>query len=116
MLRLAFDVMNAWGFTYLNTITWVKPSGFGAWFVNTTQHCLFGYYRRCEFRHERYLPTHFEALPGEHSEKPAKFYQLVNRISEPPRIDLFNRRLLDGFDGWGLEAPPVKQGKLFKVG
>lgn len=44
-LREAFDVMETWGFTYLTTITWCKPSGFGAWFVSTTQHCLFGYYK-----------------------------------------------------------------------
>jgi N6-adenosine-specific RNA methylase IME4 len=104
-LRQAFDVMEAWGFTYLTTITWVKPSGLGAWFVGTTQHCLFGYYKRCEFKRLRYLPTHFEAIPPEHSAKPGEFYTLVRKVSCEPRIDLFNRRIITGFNGWGDESP-----------
>lgn len=105
-LRSAFDVMGAWGFKYLTTITWVKPSGLGAWFANTTQHCLFGYYQRCEFKQGRYLPTHFHATvrPGQHSRKPDEFYQLVRKVSPEPRIDLFNRRSISGFEGWGDEA------------
>ncbi len=104
-LRQAFDVMEAWGFTYLTTITWVKPSGLGAWFVGTTQHCLFGYYKRCEFKRLRYMPTHFEAIPPEHSAKPGEFYTLVRKISCEPRIDLFNRRIITGFNGWGDQSP-----------
>lgn len=113
-LRSAFEVMDAWGFTYLNTVTWVKPSGFGAWFVNTTQHCLFGYYKKCRMR-ERYLPTHFQAVPKEHSAKPAEFYKLVCRVSFNPRIDLFNRRIIGGFDGWGDESPTPLQGVLLQA-
>jgi N6-adenosine-specific RNA methylase IME4 len=104
-LRQAFDVVEGWGFKYLTTVTWVKPSGVGSWFVGTTQHCLFGYYKRCEFKRLRYLPTHFEAVPSEHSAKPGEFYTLVRKVSCEPRIDLFNRRIITGFDGWGDESP-----------
>lgn len=104
-LRAAFDVMAAWGFTYLTNITWIKPSGLGAWFVSTTQHCLFGYYKKCRFPMARYLPTHFHATPKQHSAKPNEFYELVRKISPEPRIDLFNRRIIHGFDGWGDESP-----------
>ena len=103
-IAASFDIVAAWGFRYLNTVTWVKPSGFGAWFVNTTQHCLFGYRGKCQMK-ERYLPTHFMATPGEHSAKPAEFYKLVRRVSFGPRIDLFNRREIYDFDGWGDESP-----------
>lgn len=113
--RQSFDIMDTWGFTYLNTITWIKPSGFGAWFVNTTQHCLFGYYKRCIFEQARYLPTHFQASPGKHSAKPIEFYRLVCRVSKEPRLDLFNRRLIGGFDGWGKESALAVQGKLFAI-
>lgn len=108
-LEDAFKVMRAWGFKYLNTITWIKPSGLGAWFANTTQHCLFGYKGKCVFPRERYRPTHFLATPKRHSEKPEEFYQLVRSISEPPRIDLFNRRFIKGFEGWGDETPKVRR-------
>lgn len=104
-LRDAFDVMAAWGFNYLTTVTWAKPSGLGAWFASTTQHCLFGYYKRCVFPLARYRPTHFLATPKRHSQKPDEFYDLARSISPEPRIDLFNRRLISGFKGWGDESP-----------
>jgi len=105
-LHSAFHVMAAWGFTFLSPITWVKPSGFGCYFVNTTQHCLFGYYKTCRFPQARYLLTHFEANPTEHSAKPAAFYDIVRKVSPGPRIDLFNRREIPDFEGWGNEVPP----------
>lgn len=104
-LREAFDVMEAWGFKYLTTITWVKPNGLGAWFQSRTQHVLFGYRERCVFPLARYKPTYFAAKPGAHSQKPDEFYDLVRSISPEPRIDLFNRRHIEGFEGWGLESP-----------
>lgn len=101
MLPDTFAIMRAWGFRYLTTLTWVKPSGFGSWFVSTTQHVLFGYRERCIFPQARYLPTHFNAPAGEHSRKPDEFYKLVRQISPEPRLDLFNRREINGFEGWG---------------
>lgn len=103
----SFNILAGWGFTYLNTVTWVKPSGLGAWFANTTQHCLFGYYKKCQFPLARWRPTHFNAVvkPGEHSRKPDAFYDLVRSISPGPRLDMFARRVIEGFDGWGDEYP-----------
>lgn len=101
----AFNVMRAWGFTNLATVTWVKPSGYGPYFASTTQHVLFGYYKHCRFPLGRYKPTHFMAAPKRHSEKPDVFYDLVRQISSAPRVELFARRAIDGFDRWGNEAP-----------
>lgn len=103
-LDAAFDVLRAWGFTYMTTITWVKPSGAGAWFASTTQHCLFGYRERCVFPGRRYAPTHFHAAPKRHSTKPAQFYQLVEEVSAPARLELFARRQHLGWDVWGNEV------------
>jgi len=103
-LAPAFEVMKAWGFTYLTTVTWVKPSGCGAWFAGTTQHCLFGYYQRCKFEGRRYAPTHFHAAPKRHSQKPEQFYGLVEEVSAAPRLELFARRHRLGFDVWGDEV------------
>lgn len=103
-LEAAFGVMRAWGFTYLTTVTWVKPSGLGAWFASTTQHCLFGYYERCEFPGRRWAPTHLHANPPSHSQKPEAFLDLVEEISPEPRLELFARRQRLGWDTWGDEA------------
>lgn len=104
-LHDAFEVMDAWGFRNLSTVTWVKPSGYGPYFATTTQHVLFGYRDKCVFPLGRYKPTHFFANPKRHSEKPDEFYDLVRSISPGPRVELFARRSLDGFEAWGDEAP-----------
>jgi N6-adenosine-specific RNA methylase IME4 len=101
-LRQGFDVLAAWGFTYLAPITWVKPSGVGNYFVHRTQTCLFGYRERCTFPLERYHPTVFTTgWPHPHSAKPEAFIDLVERISPPPRVELFARRHRLGWDVLG---------------
>lgn len=103
-LDASFDVMKAWGFKYLTTVTWVKPSGVGAWFASTTQHCLFGYKDKCVFPGRRYAPTHFHATPKRHSEKPEEFYRLAEEVSAPARLELFARRPRAGWSVWGNEV------------
>lgn len=104
-LCAGFEVMEAWGFKYLAPITWVKPSGVGNYFVHRTQTVLFGYRERCQFPAARYLPTVFEAgWPYPHSTKPEQFFDIVERVSPAPRIELFARRLRLGWDAWGDEV------------
>jgi N6-adenosine-specific RNA methylase IME4 len=103
-LDASFDVLRAWGFKYLTTVTWVKPNGLGNWFAATTQHCLFGYRHKCVFPGRRYAPTHFHAAPKRHSAKPEQFYQLVEEVSAPARLELFARRHRLGYDVWGNEV------------
>ena len=47
----------------------------------------------------------FNAPTRGHSVKPAEFYNTLARVTPAPRIDLFSRRLIPGFDVWGDEAP-----------
>jgi N6-adenosine-specific RNA methylase IME4 len=103
-LEAAFSVLRAWGFTYLTTITWVKPSGQGAYFASTTQHALVGYFVSCSFTMRRWAPTHLLANPPGHSAKPEAFLDLVEEISPQPRLELFARRQRLGWDTWGDEA------------
>jgi N6-adenosine-specific RNA methylase IME4 len=103
-LEPAFSVMRAWGFTYLTTITWVKPSGAGAYFVGTTQHCLFGYNQKCRFPLARWQHTDFHATVKRHSQKPEAFYDLVERVSPAPRLEMFARRPRLGWSVWGNEV------------
>ena len=104
-LHQAFHVMDAWGFKYLNTLTWVKPSGVGCWFVNRTQFLLFGYKGKCVFNKARYLPNVFEATtPHIHSQKPEITFEIIESISDEPRLELFARRKRLGWDCWGNEV------------
>jgi len=109
-LEAGFAVMRAWGFRYLAPVTWVKPSGVGAWFVHRTQTLLFGYRKPLTMR-TRYRPTVLEANPGAHSAKPNEAYDLIESISEPARVEIFARPWTpmfprrDGWDVWGNEVP-----------
>lgn len=103
-MEAGFRVLQAWGFTYLTTITWVKPSGLGNYFVSRTQHCLFGYKDRCVFPQARYRPNVLFAPAHQHSAKPDAFYDFVEEISPAPRLEMFARRQRFNFDTWGNEC------------
>lgn len=111
-LHEGFHLLELWGFRYLAPVTWVKPSGLGAWFVHRTQTCLMGYRPPCRFEGERYKPTVIVAgLPRRHSEKPEEAYRLIEAVSSPPRVELFARAwhplfpIREGWDVWGNEVP-----------
>ncbi len=103
-LHDGFHVMKSWGFKYLAPIHWVKPNGLGNYWQHRTQTILFGYYQKCQFNLERYLPNHFQAKAGRHSEKPDASYDLVERVSDPARLEMFARRLRFGWDVFGNEV------------
>lgn len=103
-LRHGFDVMSAWGFKYLAPIVWVKPSGCGNYFVHRTQTLLFGYRERCEFPLSRYQPNVIFAGTGSHSQKPLAVYDLIEKVSSGPRLELFARKQRLGWDVWGNEV------------
>lgn len=103
-LHDAFHVLDQWGFKYLNTITYYKPAGVGAWFVNKTQHLLFGYRGKLSMGSGRYSPTIFKYIPQKHSRKPECSYDLIESISFEPRLELFARPPIhQGWDAWGNE-------------
>lgn len=100
-----FLVMKEWGFKYLAPIHWIKPSGLGNWFVHRTQTVLFGYKSRCVFNQHRYRPNIlFAGVPARHSKKPIESYELIEQVSDSPRLELFARQKRDGWDVWGNEV------------
>jgi N6-adenosine-specific RNA methylase IME4 len=105
MLPEAFEVMKAWGFEYKSCLTWVKTNGFGTghYLRGATEHCLLGIRGslKCLRNDQR---TYFEAPRSQHSAKPDEFYELIETLSPGPRLRLFARSQLDGWDSWGDEA------------
>ena len=108
-LPQAIDLMSAWGFQYKTVLTWLKPGlGLGAYFRNTTEHCLFGVKGKVLTRPPHDIPTHFRARKTRHSVKPNEFYRLVERASYRPFLEVFARRRHPGWTAWGaglVEAP-----------
>lgn len=109
-LKAGFDVMKAWGFKYLAPVVWVKPSGCGNYFIHRTQTMLFGYKGKCRFNGARYVPNVIHAPAGRHSEKPIESYDLIESVSDGPRLELFARPVtpmfqrMPGWTVWGNEV------------
>lgn len=105
-LHDAYHVIDAWGFKYLNILTYNKPSGVGPWFVNTTQHLLFGYRGKLRMGFAgRYSPTSQYYTPSRHSKKPSESYTLIENVSPYiNRLELFARQKRVGWDVWGNEV------------
>ena len=112
LLQEGLDVMDAWGFKYVGLRTWAKPKvGIGYWLRGQTEQLLLGI-RGKPNRQEHYNPakvnygitTLLLAPAGKHSAKPPESYRDIERMSKPPRIELFARRERKGWDSWGNEA------------
>ncbi len=101
----AFDILKHWGFTYIFTMVWHKNGGYQPF--NLPQYncefVLFGRKGNLPFLDTKDFFTCFNAPRREHSRKPNEFYNLVERVSPPPRIDMFSREKRNGFDQMGNE-------------
>lgn len=104
----AYWLLTHWGFKYHITHTWVKPSGVGHWFVDRTQHLLFGYTGRLQMR-TKMLPNVFGAPAVEHSRKPDISYEFIEQVSFDAKVELFARRPRPGWDVWGNEVESTVQ-------
>lgn len=104
----AFSVLNAWGFKYCQILTWAKTpmgKGQGGLFCPTTEFILLG--RKGKAPQKERVDTTWWSFPRAwktHSKKPEQFLDIVETVSDVPRLELFARRKRPGWDVWGNEV------------
>jgi N6-adenosine-specific RNA methylase IME4 len=100
-LRVAFEVVECWGFDYRNLLTWVKNQmGTGEWLRGQTEHCLLATRGKPVFINGSHT-TVLEAARREHSRKPEEFYALVEATSPGSKVELFARQQRSGWQAFG---------------
>ena len=112
-LRMSFDLLDAWGFTFYTMVTWDKRTGpcpFGPYQI-TSEHVLFAYRGKARFGRETLgkFKTVFTESPTAHSVKPAGFYAGIAERFDGPRLDVFARQVRPGWDGWGNEYGKLEE-------
>jgi N6-adenosine-specific RNA methylase IME4 len=100
-LRVAFEVIEAWGFEYKTLLTWVKDRmGTGEWLRGQTEHCMLAVRGKPVFLHGNHT-TVLEAARREHSRKPEEFYSLVEVTCPGSKVELFCRQRRKGWKVYG---------------
>jgi N6-adenosine-specific RNA methylase IME4 len=125
LLLEGLEVMQAWGFRYISNIIWAKRRidggpdgrGVGFYFRNVTEILLFGV--RGSMRTlspGRSQVNMIETRKREHSRKPDEQYDLIERCSPGPHLEMFARHPRSGWVTWGDESAEDTQprGKVHK--
>ena len=116
----ALAVMKSWGFRLITMkgFTWHKTNkhkgnsaiGMGHLTRANSEDCLLAVRGRLPARLDASICQHVTAPRGEHSAKPAVFREMLQRlVGEIPRIELFARDELPGWDCWGNECESTVQ-------
>ncbi len=97
------DVMEAWGLRYVTLITWLKTGTMGmGYFRGDTEHVLFGVRGDAPIPPAKRERNWLTAAKRGHSIKPPAFFDLVEKVSPGPYVELFARSPRLGWDSWGL--------------
>lgn len=119
----AMGMIPALGFRYVSHLVWVKGEpgmtdvGIGQYFRGEHELVLFatrgrGFAVRSEDRSVRSVV--FARTPREngkrvHSRKPDALFDVIERRSTGPRLEMFARTGREGWDSWGDQAPVAKE-------
>lgn len=121
-LEYSWEILRGWGFKPCAVLTWVKTydppmgngrtplvegvrvrMGLGSWYPNATEHILFGVRGNLKLlKKERNV---FHSPVVGHSVKPECAYEMIERCSPGPYLELFARRRRPGWSVAGNELP-----------
>ena len=112
-LEKSFEIINFWGFKFAtvgfvwikmkNDMSEVRGDGLGKYTISNAEYCLIG--RKGKYRRESKSVKQIILGPKEkHSKKPDETRKrIVKLVGDIPRIELFARERIEGWDAWGDE-------------
>lgn len=112
-LEKSFEVVKSWGFKYAtvgfvwikmkNDMSEVRGDGLGRYTISNAEYCLIA--RKGKYTREARNVKQIIMTPKfKHSEKPSEIRDRITQLcGDLPRIELFARQNVDGWDAWGNE-------------
>ena len=104
-LPSAFTIIEDWGFQYRWCLAWNKKDGMQH--TNSPklnlEHVIVASIGKPKWASTKQFWGCFSGELREHSRKPEEFYNMLKRVAPVPRLDMFSRHKIDGFDTWGNE-------------
>lgn len=114
LIQEGLEVMKSWGFNYKTNIIWQKirkdgepdGRGVGFYFRNTTEIILFGVKGNNvrTLKPGRTQVNVIKSRKREHSRKPDEQYEIIEKCSWGPFLELFARGKRKNWTVWGNEA------------
>lgn len=121
-MKEAIEVIESWGFKFITIpFVWVKmrndmseprKDGIGNYTLNNAEYVLLG--RKGKYwRNSTKVKQILQHPKLKHSEKPSEIRRRIEELcGEVPRIELFAREKVEGWDCWGNEVPKDMQKKI----
>ena len=112
LLAEGLETMKKWGFTYKTNIVWYKirkdggpdGRGVGFYFRNVTELLLFGIKGKIRtLQPGRTQVNIIRTRKREHSRKPDEIFNIIEKCSPGPYLELFARGKREGWTLWGNE-------------
>jgi len=113
ILPEALETVKKWGFRYVTTaFTWIKTNknngkpffGLGNWTRANAEICVLGFRGKLKRKSNKVSQVILSPL-REHSRKPDEIRdKIVELLGDIPRIELFARQSMQGWDCWGNET------------
>lgn len=111
----ALDLIKSWGFVYKSIgFQWIKINkkskgyfyGLGRWTRGNTEPCLIA----TKGKPKRVSSDVFQIIEypnyGHSAKPPSTRDKIIKLVGPLPRIELFSRDIVKGWDAWGNEIPP----------
>ncbi len=110
----ALEIFKAWGFSYKTiAFNWIKTTSKGnycknvaPWTMKSSEICLLGIKgTMTKYKQSNNIESLVIAERTKHSKKPQEVRNRIELLfGELPRIELFARQKVDGWDCWGNEV------------